>query len=204
MSVESRFKLANLLDAECGDPPGAAGSYFRQSVGARRQDAVRTKGDNQMISVGVRQGVGACNIILTSPFLIVVVSISCSKEKCLPTRWPVSSAAIARPSIVRSSAIRLRIAHCRAATATRAMLRTTSPRNIDGASVFPASHRISQRLHSIDDRPQFGHWEGDLLIFERELGHLTQLARNLKDQPRRCLGYRTPAGVFMAHLQEVG
>lgn len=31
---------------------------------------------------------------------------------------------------------------------------------------------------------------------------LTQLARNLNGQPRRCLGYRTPAEAFMAHLQE--
>jgi len=33
---------------------------------------------------------------------------------------------------------------------------------------------------------------------------LIQLARRLNDQPRRCLGYRTPAEVFMAHLQEAG
>jgi IS30 family transposase len=31
---------------------------------------------------------------------------------------------------------------------------------------------------------------------------LTQLARHLNDQPRRCLGYKTPAEVFIAHLQE--
>ncbi len=31
---------------------------------------------------------------------------------------------------------------------------------------------------------------------------LTHLARHLNDQPRKCLGYRTPAEVFMAYLQE--
>ena len=41
------------------------------------------------------------------------------------------------------------------------------PRN----SVFPASHRISQHPDFISDRSKLGHWEGDLLIFERKLGH---------------------------------
>jgi IS30 family transposase len=33
---------------------------------------------------------------------------------------------------------------------------------------------------------------------------LIQLTRHLNDQPRKCLGYKTPAEVFMAHLQEGG
>ncbi|WP_018900887.1 IS30 family transposase [Rhizobium sp. 2MFCol3.1] len=188
----------------------------------------------------------------------------------------------------------------------RRPLRSRKPR--DGA--FPASHRISQRPDFIGDRSQFGHWEGDLLIFERPLGHanvtslverksrytvliknpsrhsgpimdkiirafsplpafarqsftfdrgtefagfraledgigarswfcdpsapwqkgavenankrirrfmpgttdlagvsqrdLIQLTRHLNDQPRKCLGYKTPAEVFIAHLQEGG
>ncbi|MGZ2483517.1 IS30 family transposase [Rhizobium pisi] len=49
----------------------------------------------------------------------------------------------------------------------RRPLRSRKPR--DGA--FPATHRISQRPDFIGDRSQFGHWEGDLLIFERTLGH---------------------------------
>ncbi|KOF13368.1 transposase [Ensifer adhaerens] len=36
--------------------------------------------------------------------------------------------------------------------------------------VFPGACRISQRPDFIDDRSQFGHWEGDLLIFQRDLG----------------------------------
>ncbi len=38
-------------------------------------------------------------------------------------------------------------------------------------------------------------------ISQRDLIHLT---RYLNDQPRKCLGYKTPAEVFMAHLQEEG
>lgn len=41
------------------------------------------------------------------------------------------------------------------------------PRN----SLLPASHRISQHTEFIGDRSVFGPWEGDLSIFERELGH---------------------------------
>jgi transposase, IS30 family len=186
----------------------------------------------------------------------------------------------------------------------RRPMRSRKPR--DGA--FPATHRISQRPDFIGDRSRFGHWEGDLLIFERPLGHanvttlverktrytvliknpsrhsrpimdkiirafsplpafarqsftfdrgtefagfraledgigarswfcdpsapwqkgtvenankrirrylpgatdlaavsqrdLLQLTRQLNDQPRKCLGYMTPAEAFMAHLQD--
>lgn len=31
---------------------------------------------------------------------------------------------------------------------------------------------------------------------------LTQLARHLNDPPQKCLGYRTSAEVFLAHLQD--
>lgn len=180
------------------------------------------------------------------------------------------------------------------------------PRN----SVFPADCRISQRPDFIGNRSQFGHWEGDLLIFKRELGltnitslverksrytvmiknnsrhsrpimdkivhafsplpssarrsftfdrgtefagfraleegigakswfcdpsapwqkgavenankrirrfmpgdtdlstitqqQLVDLAHHLNSQPRKCLGYKTPAEVFIAHLRETG
>lgn len=192
--------------------------------------------------------------------------------------------------------------------ARRKRRRRGSKRPRDG--VFPAASRISQRPDFIDDRSQFGHWEGDLLIFQRDLGNanvtslierksrytvmiknnsrhsrpimdkivdtfaplpafarqsftfdrgteftafraledgigarswfcdpsapwqkgavenvnkrirrfmpgdtdlavvsqrnLIQLARHLNDQPRKCLNYRTPTEVFMAHLQEGG
>ena len=174
--------------------------------------------------------------------------------------------------------------------------------------VFPGAARISQRPDFIGDRSQFGHWEGDLLIFRRDMGNanvtslverksrytvmiknqsrhsrpimdkiieafsslpafarqsftfdrgtefagfraledgigarswfcdpsapwqkgaventnkrirrfmpgdtglaavsqldVIQLARHLNDQPRKCLDYRTPAEVFLSHLQD--
>ncbi|TDW34730.1 IS30 family transposase [Rhizobium azibense] len=37
--------------------------------------------------------------------------------------------------------------------------------------LIPFEYRISQRFDFIGDRSQFGHWEGDLLIFDRKLGH---------------------------------
>ena len=186
----------------------------------------------------------------------------------------------------------------------RRPMRSRKPR--DGA--FPATHRISQRPDFVGDRSRFGHWEGDLLIFERPLGHtnvttlverksrytvliknpsrhsrpimgkiirafsplpafarqsftfdrgtefagfraledgigacswfcdpsapwqkgtventnkrirrylpgatdlsvvsqrdLLHLTRHINNQPRKCLGYKTPAEVFMAHLQD--
>jgi IS30 family transposase len=46
--------------------------------------------------------------------------------------------------------------------------RRGSRRPRDG--LIPFDCRISQRPDFIDDRSQFGHWEGDLLIFRRELG----------------------------------
>lgn len=53
--------------------------------------------------------------------------------------------------------------------ARRKRRRRGSKRPRDG--VFPAACRISQRPDFIDDRSQFGHWEGDLLIFQRDLGN---------------------------------
>jgi IS30 family transposase len=37
--------------------------------------------------------------------------------------------------------------------------------------LIPFDCRIDQRPDFIADRSQFGHWEGDLLIFERALGN---------------------------------
>lgn len=43
---------------------------------------------------------------------------------------------------------------------------------------------------------------GDTNLAEVPQSGLVQLARHLNDQPRKCLGYKTPAEVFMAHLQD--
>lgn len=56
---------------------------------------------------------GRLDAISTSPSPIVAVSISWSNERFRSTRWRVSSAAIARPSIARSNAIRSGIARFR-------------------------------------------------------------------------------------------
>lgn len=45
---------------------------------------------------------------------------------------------------------------------------------------------------------------GDTYLAEVPQQDLVQLARHLADLPRKCLDYRTPAEVFMAHLQEEG
>lgn len=45
---------------------------------------------------------------------------------------------------------------------------------------------------------------GDTDLAAVSQGALNQLARSLNDQPRKCLGYKTPAEVFMAHLHEEG
>lgn len=71
-------------------------------------------------------------------------------------------------------------------------MRSRKPR--DGA--FPSTHRISQRTDSIRDKSKFGHWEGDLVIFERPLGHanVTTLVKRksrytvLTENPRRHSG----------------
>lgn len=45
---------------------------------------------------------------------------------------------------------------------------TPLPQARDGS--IPLDSRISQSPNFIADRSQFGHWEGDLLIFRRDLG----------------------------------
>ncbi|MGO4339903.1 hypothetical protein AB4037_33985 [Labrys sp. KB_33_2] len=70
------------------------------------------------------------------------------------------------------------------------------------------------------ERRQFGHWECDLIQFQRKFGnrracrwlsreidplsldeqHLRQLCHYFNSTPRKCLGFRTPAEVFRRKL----
>jgi IS30 family transposase len=45
---------------------------------------------------------------------------------------------------------------------------------------------------------------GDTDLAEVPQSALVQLAHHLNDLPRKCLGYKTPTEVFVAHLQEGG
>ncbi|MCZ7977740.1 IS30 family transposase, partial [Agrobacterium salinitolerans] len=45
---------------------------------------------------------------------------------------------------------------------------------------------------------------GDTDIAKVTQQQLTELAHHLNSQPRKCLGYRTPAEAFAAYLRESG
>lgn len=75
---------------------------------------------------------------------------------------------------------------------------------------IPLDCRVSQRPNFFAVRSQFGHWEGDLLIFRRDLGeaNVTSLVERKSrytvmikygSRHRKCLRYRTPAEEFMAN-----
>lgn len=63
----------------------------------------------------------------------------------------------------------------------RRPLRSRKPRG----GAFPSTHRISERPDIVGQRLEFGHWEGDLLIFERPFGqaNITSLVER-KSLPR--------------------
>ena len=71
---------------------------------------------------------------------------------------------------------------------------------------IPGRRSIHERGQAIDNRDQFGHWEGDLMQFRTQRGNLLtaverktglMLATGL---PRKCLGYKTPIEAFAANL----
>ena len=64
-------------------------------------------------------------------------------------------------------------------------------------------HRGKRELENTNKRfRRFMPGDTDLAaVSQRDLIHLV---RHLNDQPRKCLGYKTAAEVFLAHLQEEG
>ncbi|WP_280566702.1 IS30 family transposase [Chromohalobacter sp. 296-RDG] len=72
-----------------------------------------------------------------------------------------------------------------------------------GLGKIPNRVGIEHRCAEVDDRLTIGHWEGDTVLKGHKQSRLVTLVElrrtvnKLNDRPRKQLGYRTPAQVFL-------